>query len=250
MRINQYLASCGLASRRSAEKLVRDGRVTINGIRITDLSTRVGDKDDVRVDGKSIHLATKKIYVLLNKPKDYVTTVQDERQRRTVMDLIDLQERVFPVGRLDAKSTGLLLLTNDGDLAYRLTHPRFKLAKVYRVSLTADFAERDLTAMESGLQLEDGPTQPCRVRYFRETADHVEVRMHEGRNHQVRRMFAVLGYDVKSLQRVRFGPLELKGLERGKWRHLRADEISDLKVAVGLETRSKGRTKRQKPTGK
>jgi len=250
MRINQYLASCGLASRRGAESLVRDGRVTINGSVIKDLSTRVSDTDDVRVDGKAIHSENKKVYVLLNKPKDYVTTVQDERRRRTVMDLINVRERIFPIGRLDAKSTGLLLLTNDGDLAYRLTHPRFKLAKVYRVTLTADFAEKDLTSMESGLQLEDGPTRPCRVRYYRETADHVEVRLHEGRNRQVRRMFAALGYEVKSLQRVRFGPLELKGLERGKWRLLRADEIRDLKVAVGLEVRSKGRTKRQELTGK
>ncbi|MBN2357417.1 rRNA pseudouridine synthase [candidate division KSB1 bacterium] len=232
MRINQYLAHCGVASRRSAEAFIKAGRVSLNGKVVANLATRIIETDVVRLDGKIVQPSRKKIYVLLNKPKDYITTVHDERSRRTVLDLVRIPDRIFPVGRLDAKSTGLLLLTNDGELAHRLLHPRYKLAKVYHVNLDCNLAEGDLQMLAGGVELEDGVTQPCAVRFYRETGTFIEITLHEGRKHQVRRMFAALGYKVKSLHRARFGPLHLRGLARGKWRHLQPKEIRSLKQAV------------------
>lgn len=233
MRVNQYLARCGVASRRAAEKMIIAKRVSVNGQVLQDLAIKIADNDVVRVDGKVVHPVQKKVYVLLNKPKDYVTTVHDERARRTVLDLINGTGRIFPVGRLDVKSTGLLLLTNDGDLAYRLMHPKFKLAKVYHVNLTSRFNEKDFAAFTKGIDLEDGRTQSCSARFYIESNKSIEITLYEGRNHQVRRMFAALGYTVKSLHRARFGPLDLRGLTRGKWRYLKPHEIRALKKAVG-----------------
>ncbi len=234
MRINQYLAHCGVASRRAAEKLILEKRVTVNGQPVTELAVRVSENDVVRLDGKIVKPKRDKIYVLLHKPKDYFTTAKDERQRRSVLELVNIPERIYPVGRLDAKSTGLLLLTDDGELAHRLTHPRFKVAKVYHVNLDRDFSEKDFDVLTGGIQLEDGRTQPCSAHFYRDSARSIEITLREGRKHQVRRMFAALGYKVKSLHRVGFGPLKLGDLPRGKWRYLDAKEIRALKQSVGL----------------
>lgn len=235
MRINRYLATCGVASRRAAEALVTAGRVTVNGVVITDLATRIDEtRDRVELDGKAMQSAPETLYLVLNKPKGYVTTASDDLGRKTVLDLVDLAERVFPVGRLDYNSTGLLLLTNDGELAYRLTHPRYKVPKLYRAILDRDFRPDDFPALTRGVDLEDGATQPCQARHYAPERDHVEIELREGRQQQVRRMFATLGYRVKALNRIRFGPLLLGGLPRGRWRFLDPAEIMALRQAAGL----------------
>ncbi len=234
MRINRYLAACGLASRRKAEQIVLDGRVTIDGEVVQSLSATVSETAKVCVDGTPVTPAVHLTYVLLNKPKGYVTTAQDERGRKTVLELIPDSPRVFPVGRLDINTTGLLLLTNDGELAHRLMHPRFKVAKIYRAGLDRDFSPDDMSKLTSGLILEDGPTQPCVARFFSDSRRQVEIELREGRQQQVRRMFAALTYHVETLNRVRFGCLDLQGLGRGQWRNLSPDEVSALKISVKL----------------
>jgi 23S rRNA pseudouridine2605 synthase len=235
IRINRFLATCGLASRRAAEKIILEGRVKVNGRIVHELGTQVDeDKDRVTVDGKSVHVQKKKIYVLLNKPKGYVTTVSDERDRKTVMELVDVPERLVPVGRLDYQSEGLLLLTNDGDLAFRLMHPKFKVDKTYYATLKSEFDARHFEPLKSGVRLEEGVTAPCDAWYYAETADRVALRIHEGKKHQVRRMLSELGYEVKNLRRVQFGPLELGRIRVGEWRFLEIAEVRALKKAVGL----------------
>ncbi len=235
IRINRFLASCGISSRRAAEKIILQGRVSMNGQVVTELGTRIDElKDQISVDGKPVHLQKKKIYVLLNKPKGYVTTVNDERDRKTVMELVDVPERLVPVGRLDYQSEGLLLLTNDGDLAYRLLHPRFKVDKTYYATLKSEFDAQHFDLLVAGIQLEDGVTAPCEAWFYGATADRIAVRIHEGRKHQVRRMLLELGYEVKNLRRVQFGPLELGRIRPGEWRYLETAEVRALKKAVGL----------------
>ncbi len=234
MRINRYLAACGLASRRKAEELVREGRVTLNGETLHSLAVTIHDGDQVRVDGMPVSPAADHIYVLLNKPKGYVTTAMDEHGRKTVLELVPAEPRIFPVGRLDINSTGVLLLTNDGELAHRLMHPRFKVAKVYRAALDRDFTERDLRKFTAGLLLEDGPTQPCSARFFADSRRQVEVELREGRQQQVRRMFAALNYHVQTLNRIRFGCLDVQGVPRRQWRYLEQREVIALKQSVKL----------------
>ncbi len=235
MRLNRYLALCGLASRRKAEEFIAAGRVTVNGRCVTDFAVNIEEgRDRVMVDGRKVEPSSKKVYVLLNKPKGYITTVNDELGRRSVMELVKVKERIFPVGRLDRNSEGLLLLTNDGELAHRLMHPSYKVAKVYRVRLSQPFRPADFPVLTGGMELEDGPTQPCKARFYCEFADQVEIRLKEGRTHQVRRMFEHLGYEVLALKRVQYGPLTLKGTARGHWRMLTPQEVRQLRQAVGL----------------
>ncbi|MDZ7371399.1 MAG: rRNA pseudouridine synthase [candidate division KSB1 bacterium] len=240
MRLNRYLALCGLASRRGAEELITAGRVTVNGKPVTDLATTVEEgRDRVRVDGVPVYPPRQKVYVLLNKPKGVITTAKDEKGRRSVLDLVKLKERVFPVGRLDRNSEGLLLLTNDGELAHRLMHPRFKVQKTYRVQLEQPFDPNDFIALTQGVELEDGRTQPCSARYYGPSPSQIEIRIREGRYHQVRRMFEQLGYSVRSLKRVQYGPLVLEDLPRGRWRMLKQQEVDALFKAVGLHRKGK-----------
>ncbi len=244
MRLNKYLASCGVASRRASETLVQEGRVKINGNVVSELGIQVGEQDKVTVDGKSVKPVTKKVYIMMHKPKGFVTTASDERGRKTVFELFNIRERVFPIGRLDIKSEGLLLFTNDGELAHRLMHPGFKVNKTYRVKLDRDFDPKGLDALRSGIELDDGMTSPCRASFYTNTFDRVEVRMKEGRKNQVRRMFLALGYDVVTLKRVQYGPLTLENLDRGKWRFLNSNEVRQLKMAAGLMRRNKtGKTR-------
>jgi len=236
MRLNKYLAGCGIASRRASEKIVQAGRVKLNGKLVTDLAVQVNElKDIVSVNGKIVKPVLKKLYVILNKPKGFVTTAKDERGRKTVLDLLDTGNRVFPVGRLDIKSEGLLILTNDGELAHRLMHPGFKVTKTYRVKLDKAFEPGDFEAFATGIELETGfVTAPCKAGFYTKALDRIEVKLHEGKKNQVRLMFKALGYEVKTLKRTQYGPLTLKNLERGKWRYLTMKELKQLKQAAGL----------------
>ncbi|MGZ4115822.1 MAG: pseudouridine synthase, partial [Actinomycetota bacterium] len=220
MRLNAWLARAGVTSRRKADELIKAGRVTVNG-EPGQLNTFVQADDDVQLDGRP--LAKQRLaYVLLNKPSEVVTTARDPQGRRTVVDLVDHPARVVPVGRLDADTTGVLLLTNDGDLAHRLAHPRYEVDKVYEVECWTQPTDADLQRLRDGVELDDGPTRPAEVR--RLDGARIEQTIHEGRNRQVKRMFEAVGHRVKSLHRSRYGPLETGGLEPGAWRELEASE--------------------------
>ncbi|MDH7516269.1 MAG: pseudouridine synthase [Bacteroidota bacterium] len=231
MRLNKFLAEAGIASRRKADELITSGVVAVNGRTVTELGVKVDPgKDAVTVSGAPVSIQPRLVYILLNKPKDCITTAADERGRRTVLDLVPHHTRLYPVGRLDRNTTGVLLLTNDGDLAYRLTHPSFRHPRVYRVRLERRIRTSDLAALRRGVVLEDGMTAPCEA----EIIDRPENRtialvIHEGRNRQVRRMFESLGYEVKSLERVAFAGLTVQGLKRGAWRYLEEREIDRLR---------------------
>jgi 23S rRNA pseudouridine2605 synthase len=233
MRLNHFLASAGVTSRRSAETIVREGRVKVNGQVVTDVARDVDpDLDTVLVDGASVRVVTRLVYVMLHKPVKYVTTVKDEKGRDSVVDLVNITERVFPVGRLDYDTTGLLLLTNDGELSYRLTHPKYGVRKTYVAVLNKKIGDRELAHLRRGVELFDGKTVPSQA--VKLGTQVVEVTIHEGKNKQVKRMFRKIGYKVRELHRSRLGPLHLGKLKYGQWRHLRPQEVQALKKAVGL----------------
>jgi len=235
VRINRYLAQCGVASRRRAEELVRQGRVRVNGEVVTGLGMRVTPGVDVvEVDGHVVLPSETTVVVLLNKPRGTVTTAHDERGRPTVVELVDLPQRLFPVGRLDIDTEGALLLTNDGDLAFRLTHPRFGVEKVYHAHLDRPISSADLEHLQRGVMIDTGLTSPCRARTL-DDPRRVEVILHEGKKRQVRKMFRALGYQVVELRRVAIGPIRLGDLPRGKWRLLTPEEVDRLRREVGLE---------------
>ena len=233
MRLQKYLAMCGVASRRHAEQMIADGLVQVNGQTITEMGVQVEEGDVVCVRGERVTPEEQKRYILYHKPMGEVTTVSDDRGRETVMDHFrDFPVRLFPIGRLDYDSEGLLLLTNDGDLAARLTHPSHEVDKTYLARITAHLTPEELRQLRAGVVLDDGfRTSPARVRVIREEtfASAVLVTIHEGHNRQVRRMMETVGHKVLLLRRVRFGPIDLRGVERGCWRDLTADEVSALK---------------------
>src|SRR3954467_4266263 len=211
MRLNAYLARAGVASRRGADELIKAGRVTVNG-EPGQLNTFVQSRDRVELDGERVELQPL-TYVLLHKPAGAVTTARDPQGRRTVVELVDHPARVVPVGRLDADTTGALLLTNDGELAHRLAHPRYKVEKVYEAEVEGDPSEEALERLRKGIELEDGPTAPAGVR--RVGSGKVELKLHEGRKHQVKRMLAAAGHPVTRLHRSRYAGLAPEGLEPG-----------------------------------
>ncbi|HEY2355510.1 MAG TPA: pseudouridine synthase [Gaiellaceae bacterium] len=225
MRLNAFLARAGVASRRKADELIKDGRVTVNGAP-GQLNTVVGARDTVEVDGTEI-ARQRLAYVLLHKPTGVVTTANDPRGRRTVVDLVQSEPRVVPVGRLDINTTGALLLTNDGSLSHRLAHPRYGVEKTYVAAVDGDPSEEALAALRDGVELEDGRTAPARVR--RLARGRVELVIHEGRNHQVRRMLEAVGHPVNHLHRSVYAGLTVDGLEAGKWRELTAREVEQLR---------------------
>jgi len=235
VRINKYLADAGICSRRAAEDLVREGVVKINREVVSDLGRRVLTSDFVTVRGEPVTIYKNLIYILLNKPKDYITTTNDEKGRKTVMDIVRKRDRIFPVGRLDRNTTGALLLTNDGDLAYRLTHPSFEVPKVYNVVLDKKIELEDARKISEGIELEDGKTSPCEVLVQPTDRSHITLELHEGRNREVRRIFESLGYEVKRLDRKSFATLSTRGLARGEYRHLTRGEILQLRMSIGLE---------------
>lgn len=232
IRLNRYLASTGICSRREADELITAGLVTINGTIITELGTKVSPGDDVRYNGGRLK-TERMVYILLNKPKDYVTTVRDPHAKRTVIDLVQnaCKERVYPVGRLDRNTTGVLLLTNDGELVTKLTHPSFNKLKIYQVSLDKTLTRPDFNQILEGLTLEDGFIKADALSYV-DTSDKKEIgiEIHSGRNKIVRRIFEHFGYKVKKLDRVYFAGLTKKGLSRGKYRFLTAQEVGMLKM--------------------
>ena len=224
VRLNAYLARAGIASRRGADELIKAGRVRVNGAP-GELNTFVSGADEVEVDGKPV-ARQQLAYVLLNKPAGVVTTMSDPQGRRTVRDLVAIGTRVVPVGRLDADTTGALLLTNDGKLAHRLAHPRYGVEKVYEAAVEGDPSREALRRLAEGVELEDGPSAPARAR--RLGPSRIELTLHEGRNHQVKRMCAAVGHPVVRLHRVRYAGLGVEGLAPGQWRELTRDEVRRL----------------------
>jgi pseudouridine synthase len=225
MRLNAYLARAGVASRRRSDELIKAGRVTVNG-EPGQLNTFVQSRDRVELDGQPVQLQPL-AYVLLHKPAGAVTTASDPQGRRTVVELVDHSARVVPVGRLDADTTGALLLTNDGELAHRLAHPRYEVEKVYEAEVEGDPNEEALAKLREGIELDDGPTSPAQAQLL--GPGRVEVSIHEGRKHQVKRMLAALGHPVTRLHRSRYAGLTLEGLEPGAWRELEPFEVARLR---------------------
>ena len=232
MRLNKYVAHCGVASRRAAADLIKRGLVKVNGMVEKAPGYQVEEQDVVSYNDKVLKPEGKQVYILMNKPKDVITTLKDERGRRTVIDLLrgKVKERIFPVGRLDRDTTGLLLMTNDGDLAEKMTHPRYEMKKVYYASLNRELDPADLDKIAKGLQLEDGPVSVNWVEYLPgKDKTEIGLEVHVGRNRIVRRIFEHLGYQVQKLDRVYLGGLTKKDLKRGWWRNLTRQEIVMLK---------------------
>ena len=226
MRLNAYLARAGVASRRGADELIKAGRVTVNG-EPGQLKTSVRSLDRVEVDGERVALQ-RLAYVLLHKPAGVVTTARDPQGRPTVVGLVPAEPRIVPVGRLDADTTGALLLTNDGPLAHRLAHPRYGVEKVYEAEVEGEPDEQALEALRNGIELDDGATAPARVR--RLGPNTIELALHEGRNRQVRRMLEAVGHPVARLHRSAYAGLTLEGLEPGRWRELEPSEVDALRA--------------------
>ena len=233
IRLNKYLANAGVCSRREADQFIQAGVVKVNGEVVTELGTKVQRTDTVHFHDQLVSLE-KKVYVLLNKPKDYVTTSDDPQARKTVMDLVKncCRERIYPVGRLDRNTTGVLLFTNDGDLASKLTHPKFLKQKIYHVFLDKNCSSGDLQKIADGITLEDGEVHADAVSFASETdKKQVGIEIHSGKNRIVRRIFEALGYRVLKLDRVMFAGLTKKGLKRGDWRFLTEQEVAMLHMA-------------------
>lgn len=229
MRLVKFLAHGGVASRRKAEVIIGNGRVTVGGKVVTDPALDVAEGDDVRVDGSPVGAESREVWAV-NKPAGVVSTAREPGERPAVVELVNSPARLYPVGRLDADSTGLLLLTNDGELANQLTHPRYEVAKTYRARLAKAPSDKDLQRLRRGVELEDGPTAPAAV--DRVARHEIEIVLREGRNRQVRRMLEAIGNRVVELRRVRFGPLPLGDLPQGAARRLSAAEVERLRAAA------------------
>jgi len=232
MPLNKYLAHGGICSRRDAAIMVKEGKVKVNGQVVLEPAYKVQPDDIIIANGKKVQRIKNLVYILLNKPKDFITTASDDKGRKTVMDIIKTAttERVYPVGRLDRNTTGVMLLTNDGDLAQQLTHPKFEIKKIYEAKLDKPMTKADLDQLVQGMTLEDGPIAADSAAYADPSDKSViGVEIHSGRNRIVRRMFEHLGYDVKNLDRVMFANLTKKNVDRGKWRYLSEKEVRLLK---------------------
>ena len=235
IRLNRFIANAGVCSRREADQLITDGKVKVNGKVVTELGTKVSRTDKVEYQGKKL-IAEKPVYVLLNKPKDFITTVDDPKNRKTVMKLVEkaCEERIYPVGRLDRQTTGLLLFTNDGDLAKRLMHPSHKIKKIYQAELDKPITKEHFEEILNGLDLEDGRAVVDQLAVLEGDSRSLGIEIHMGRNRIVRRIFEHLGYEVVKLDRVMFGNLTKKDIPRGKFRHLKPQEVLNLKNSVRI----------------
>ena len=234
LRLNKFIANSGICSRREADELILKGFISVNGKQIRDLGTKVTYNDDIRYKGKKLS-AERKVYILMNKPRGYVTTVDDPHAENTVIDLLKdaCPERVYPVGRLDKDTTGVLLLTNDGDLTGKLTHPRYERKKIYHVFLDKPVTRNDLSRLAEGITLEDGTVTADAVSYADpDDKTQIGIELHSGKNRVIKRMFESLGYKVRKLDRVYFAGLTKRNVPRGKWRFLSLKEISMLKRGI------------------
>ncbi len=230
MRINKYLSSCGIASRRHCDDLIKEGKVYING-KTAQIGDEVEDGDDILCDGKKI-VPQKDEYFILNKPKGYISSVHDEKGRKTVLDLLPKDAgRIYPVGRLDYDSEGLIILTTDGDLAQHLTHPSNEVPKTYLVKIKGHVTESDLNPIRSGIEIDGHLTKKCKAHIVETNKEYtkVNITLKEGKYHEVKKMFSSIGHEVQLLKRIKIGDLTLKGLDRGKWRRLTDNEIMYLK---------------------
>ncbi len=247
-RLHKILASAGVASRRKAEQLIAEGRVQVNGgtAKIGDFADP--DTDDIVADGNQVS-AEQKRYLLLNKPTGFVTTVSDPHGRPTVMDLIDVRERVYPIGRLDTDTEGLLLLTNDGNFSQRMAHPRFEIEKTYRAELGKPLSEEGAMLLTRGIRLEDGPTAPAKLHVVSRSRRRVDITIHEGRNRIVRRMFESVGSPVIKLRRISFGSLNLDDVPKGQWRDIKGREVDALLKSAAEIARPKRRQRPSATTG-
>ena len=228
MRLQKYIAQCGIASRRHAEEMIKAGRVRVNGVKVTEMGTLVSGRDKVEVDGKPIKKEKRLVYIMLNKPAGYVTTVSDPQGRKTVLDLVQgVEERVYPVGRLDYDTTGLLILTNDGDFAYKSTHPGHETKKTYIAEVSGLPSNETLRTLREGVVLDGIPTSPAEVEVIeiRDKSSVLKIIIHEGRNRQVKRMCEAVGHPVLKLKRTAIGKLTLGNLKPGEWRYLSGHEI-------------------------
>lgn len=233
IRLNKYIAAAGICSRREADKLIAKGDVKVNGKLITELGFKLNRSDKVELKGKILN-PEKKVYIVLNKPKDVVSTVNDPHAKRTVLDIVNHQgnERIYPVGRLDRNTTGVLLLTNDGELTKKLTHPSHNKKKIYHVVLNKAISKNELSDILEGIELDDGMVNADAISYVNESKHEVGVELHSGKNRIVRRIFEHLGYKVEKLDRVYFAGLTKKNISRGKWRYLSQKEINILKMGA------------------
>ena len=228
-RLQKYMASCGIASRRKCEELILQGKVKVNDVLITELGTKVDiEKDIVKYNGKIIKPEEEKVYIMLNKPEGYITSVKDEKGRKTVLDIVKVKERIYPIGRLDYDSSGLLLLTNDGDIYNKIIHPRVKINKKYLVNIKGKLSENDIKKLKTGIDIGDYVTAPAGVKIISEKEDSslVEITIHEGKNRQIRRMCSALNHDVLTLKRIAIGDIKLGYLNRGEYRYLTEKELS------------------------
>jgi 23S rRNA pseudouridine2605 synthase len=232
VRLNRYIAQTGIASRRKADELVFAGHVTVNGVKADSPGVDVAEGDVVSVDGRDIAAQSRLVYVALNKPAGYITTTDDDRERLTVMDLVtDIEERIYPVGRLDADTTGLLIMTNDGDLAYRLTHPKTEIVKTYRARVAGVMSKERLYRLSRGVDIGGYTTAPAEASLIKQgkSSALVEIRIHEGKNRQIRKMFSVVGNKVLELERTAIGDVRLGNLKQGHYRKLKQNEIELLR---------------------
>lgn len=231
MRLQKYLANAGVASRRKSEELIKDGKVTVNGTIITELGTKVSDKDEVYIENRKISIYERHVYIMMNKPAGCITSAKDQFSRYSVTDLLNgVSERVYPVGRLDYDTTGLLLLTNDGSLAFKLTHPSMGIKKTYSALVKGVPTADDIALFQEGLEIDGRKTSPAEMKVIRELKNDsiVEITIHEGRNHQVKKMCTAIGHPTITLKRISLGPLALGGLKEGQWRHLNESEVKML----------------------
>ena len=235
MRINKYIASCGVASRRKAEEIILDGRVTVNGKLVTELAFNIDEeKDIVEIDGEQIGVEKNNVYIVLNKPEGYITTVKDQFDRPSVLDLVkDIDERVYPIGRLDYETSGLLILTNDGDLTYKLTHPKHEVDKTYMAIVKGVPNAQEIKSFEEGLYIEDYKTAPAKIKVVKINEEKnysiCQIKIHEGKNRQVRKMFKAINHPVLRLKRTAMGKIRIGECEIGKYRYLTEDEVKYLK---------------------
>jgi len=232
LRLQKYLAQCGVASRRKAEELIRNGRISVNGKVVDTMGYLVDpNRDMVELDFKPVAAEDKKVYILLNKPSGVISSAKDERGRRTVLDLVDVTQRLYPVGRLDFMTEGLIILTNDGDFSYLMTHPKHEIPKRYRAYVKGFVTDEEADILQKGVVIDGYATAPAKVGFLNrdKTSTLLDIEIHEGRNRQVRKMCDAVGHPVIRLKRISIGFLGLGGLKKGQWRHLTQDEIKKLK---------------------